>query len=87
MVSLDSQTFHLRAVLCLCLEEQHVLSLLSPLGLACKALSGGSFSYFHFIDPFNPLTDLIVLAVLFLVILPLLYSKVLEGRIIYLRHQ
>ena len=38
-------------------------------------------------EPGGPLTDLIVLAVLFLVILPLLDSKVLEGRIIYLRHQ
>lgn len=87
MGSLDSQTFHLCAVLCLCLEEQHVLSLLSPLGSPARLSLAGSFSYFHFIGPFNPLTDLLVLAVLFFVILSLLDSKLLEGRIIYLRHQ
>lgn len=80
MVGLDSQASHHHAELRLCLEEQHVLSLLSAQGWPARLTQKESFSCFHSIH----LTDLIDLVVSFLVFLLLLDSKPLESSVIYL---
>lgn len=75
MVDMDPQASHYHAGLNLCLEEQHVLSLLSlqvsPQGSLWLEVSLASILLAHLIH----LTDLRDLTVLFLFVSPLVDSK------------